>query len=66
MRRPPEPRRRASISRRSGTLNWANGDGAAKTFAVPIIDDALVDPNETITLTLSNATGGAVPVRMRR
>ena len=43
----------------TGTLNWAAGDGAAKTFVVPILNDALIDPNETITLTLTNPTGGA-------
>jgi|GEM_PF-1625611 len=42
-----------------GTLNWPSGDGAAKSFALPIVDDALSDPNETITLTLTNPTGGA-------
>ena len=43
----------------SGTLNWPSGDGAAKTFALPILNDALIDANETIVLTLTNATGGA-------
>ncbi len=43
----------------TGTLNWAAGDGAAKTFAVPILNDTLIDPNETIALTLTNPTGGA-------
>lgn len=44
----------------SGTLSWAAGDGAPKTFALPIVDDTVVDPNETITLSLSNPTGGAL------
>ncbi len=43
----------------TGTLNWAAGDSAAKTFVVPILNDALIDPNETIALTLTNPTGGA-------
>ena len=30
------------------------------TFAVAIVDDAIDEPNETFTVTLSNATGGAV------
>ena len=42
----------------SGTLNWADGDGAAKTFNVTTCSDAASDPGETIDITLSNATGG--------
>ena len=44
----------------SGTLSWANGDGAAKTFTIPILDDAVSEGDETINITLSNPTGGAV------
>jgi len=43
----------------SGTLSWADGDAAPKTFTVPILDDALFEPDETFTATLSGATGGA-------
>ena len=43
----------------SGTLSWANGDTANKTFAVSIINDALNEPNETFTVKLSSPTGGA-------
>ena len=43
----------------SGTLNWADGDSAAKTFTVAITDDAVYEPDETFTVTLSSATGGA-------
>lgn len=43
----------------SGSLSWGNGDIANKTFSVPILDDSTGEPAETITLTLSNATGGA-------
>jgi hypothetical protein len=43
----------------SGTLNWANGDAAPKTFNVTICNDALNEANETVNLSLSNATGGA-------
>ena len=43
----------------SGTLSWANGDTANKTFTVPITNDALDEPNETFTVTLSSPTGGA-------
>jgi hypothetical protein len=43
----------------TGTLSWADGDAAAKSFAVTIADDALAETNETVALTLSAATGGA-------
>lgn len=43
----------------SGTLSWANGDGAPKTFDITIQDDAAVEGNETVALTATNATGGA-------
>ena len=43
----------------SGTLSWADGDGASKTFSVPIINDSGDEPDETVILTLSSATGGA-------
>jgi len=43
----------------SGTLNWPNGDGAAKSFPVPILNDTTSEPAETVQLTLSNPTGGA-------
>src|SRR6185295_17796818 len=43
----------------NGTLNWADGDGANKSFTVPITNDTEDEPNETVGLTLSNPTGGA-------
>jgi outer membrane autotransporter protein len=43
-----------------GTLHWANGDAADKTFTVTLIDDATFETNETVTLTLSNPTGAAL------
>jgi hypothetical protein len=43
----------------SGTLNWGDGDTAAKTFNISIANDSAVEGNETINLTLSNATNGA-------
>jgi uncharacterized repeat protein (TIGR01451 family) len=42
-----------------GTLRFAVGDGAAKTFTVLINQDNFVEGPETLTLTLSNLTGGA-------
>ncbi|MDH4275562.1 MAG: S8 family serine peptidase, partial [Gammaproteobacteria bacterium] len=43
----------------SGTLSWTAGDSANKTFTVTITDDSVYEGNETVTLSLSNATGGA-------
>ncbi|AXQ28664.1 hypothetical protein D0B54_08215 [Solimonas sp. K1W22B-7] len=44
----------------SGKLSWADGDVGTKTFAVPILDDAVRDRNKKLGLRLSAATGGAV------
>ena len=43
----------------SGTLTWANGDSASKTFTVTALADVVVDADETFTVNLSNASGGA-------
>lgn len=43
----------------NGTLNWANGDTAAKMIAVPIAADSTSEGNESFTITLSNPIGGA-------
>jgi len=43
----------------SGTLFWANGDAAARTFVVPVINNSFVDGNRTVQLVLSNAGGGS-------
>lgn len=51
----------ADYTTATGTLNWGDGDGADKTFLIPIIKDAdNTEPNETMTLTLSAPTGGVV------
>ena len=42
---------------KSGTLNWADGDAASKTFTVTIIDDAVYEGSETFAVNLSGATG---------
>jgi plastocyanin len=44
----------------AGSLSWANGDAANKTFNVPIVNDSVQEPNETVQLSLSNPFGGAV------
>ncbi|MBI5075297.1 MAG: hypothetical protein HZB62_09075 [Nitrospirae bacterium] len=44
----------------SGTLNWADGDAADKTFTVTIINDVTVESSETVNLTLSGATGASL------
>lgn len=43
----------------SGTLSWATGASGARQFAIPIIDDAVAEPAETVQIQLSNPTGGA-------
>jgi hypothetical protein len=41
-------------------LSWADGDSAPKSLDVTIVNDALDEPDETFTATLSKPTGGAV------
>ncbi len=43
----------------SGTLNWADGDAAVKSFTVPIYNDNVSGPNRTVALSLSSPAGGA-------
>jgi uncharacterized repeat protein (TIGR01451 family) len=45
----------------SGVLVFTNGE-VVRTITVPIIDDTLVEGDETFTVTLSNPAGGAVLV----
>lgn len=44
----------------SGTLSWAAGASGNRTISLPVLDDLLAEANETVVLSLSNATGGAV------
>src|SRR5258705_3002192 len=41
----------------SGTLSWASGDVAPKSFNVPILDDGQAEFNETVNLSLSGPVG---------
>ncbi|MBM3889123.1 MAG: hypothetical protein FJ388_08345, partial [Verrucomicrobia bacterium] len=43
----------------SGTLTWADGDGSTKSFTVPILNGGVYEADETIALTLSNASGAS-------
>ncbi len=49
----------ADYTAASGTLTFAAGE-TAKTVNVPVLDDAHDDTGETLTLTLSNATGARI------
>jgi hypothetical protein len=40
-------------------LSWADGDLSDKTFTIALANDAAVEPNETLVVTLSNVAGGA-------
>src|SRR5262249_28646962 len=42
----------------SGTLAFAAGE-TSKSFTIPIVDDSLAEPTETVNLALANPTGGA-------
>ncbi len=44
----------------TGTLSWAAGDAASKTFDITICPDTVYEGNETINLSLSNVTGSAI------
>lgn len=43
----------------STTVSFAAGDAASKTLTVTLADDSVIEPVETLTLTLSAPTGGA-------
>jgi plastocyanin len=43
-----------------GTLNWANGDSTQKSFQVPILDDIDNEGSETVSVSLSGASGATL------
>lgn len=49
----------ADYTAKSGTLTWADGDGADQTVLVPVNDDIVDEPNETFAMAMSNPQGGA-------
>lgn len=49
----------ADFSANSAVLTWPAGDTSARTFTVPIVNDANTELPETIALTLTNPTGGS-------
>jgi len=40
-------------------VSFAAGDNTPKTIEIPVVDDTLVERNETVNLSLANPTGGA-------
>ena len=43
----------------SGTLSWADGETASKTIAVPLVNDATTEPDQTLALNLGIPLGGS-------
>jgi hypothetical protein len=43
----------------NGSLTWADGDTAAKSIVVPILDDTEVEADEQFSVTIAQPTGGA-------
>jgi uncharacterized delta-60 repeat protein len=43
-----------------GTLTWADGETGTKDIQIEILDDAIVDPFESIFIRLENPAGGAI------
>jgi hypothetical protein len=48
-----------AIANNTVTLSWANQDAAAKSIQVTILNDALIEADETFQATISNPQGGA-------
>ena len=45
----------------STIVSWADGDSTAKTVTVPLINDALAEPSESLTLSLSSFSLDSIP-----
>lgn len=45
----------------STNLTWAHGDVTPKSFAVPVVNDMDIEPDETVTLRLLNPTLNGLP-----
>ncbi|HEY5622818.1 MAG TPA: DUF5666 domain-containing protein [Gammaproteobacteria bacterium] len=50
----------ADYAATNGTLTWANGVSGNRTVSIVLTDDALAEPTESFTLTLSNASGASL------
>jgi len=50
----------ADYTTASGTLTWAAGNTNSQTFSIPLLDDSLVEGDETVILTLSNPVGAVL------
>jgi len=44
----------------SGTLNWADGETASKTFSIPIVNDIAPEIDESFSVALSGASGASL------
>ena len=49
-----------SVAAPSGTLTWVNGDATDRLITIRIKGDVKFEAAETVLLTLSNPTGGAL------
>ena len=56
----------ADYAARSGTFNWAAGDGADKTVTVPVTWDGRAEGTESINLALTNPAGAPTWARTAR
>ncbi|HOD04888.1 MAG TPA: Calx-beta domain-containing protein, partial [Anaerolineaceae bacterium] len=50
----------ADYTTASGTLTWAAGNTNSQTFSIPLLDDSLVEGDETVILTLSDPVGAVL------
>ncbi|MBM4223966.1 MAG: hypothetical protein FJ167_04070, partial [Gammaproteobacteria bacterium] len=43
----------------NGTISWNDGESGTKSFTVPVYNDQLIEPTETVELRLNQVSGGA-------